>query len=481
MNAANLKKRLAAMPAAAKASLALMLTEILSKGFAILTAPIYTRLMSQTEYGVTTLFFSWYDILVIFTGLCLCKGVFNNGMLEFKGDRNRFTFSLSALACLSSAVIGTGVMLYCKYVDNFLNLPLDLLFFMFLLLFAEEAMAIWCVRQRFEFKYKALTAVNLSLAVTSPILGIVCILLFPGAKSYAWIIGGKILYLLANFFFLLYNGIKAKFQVRPSYWGYALKFNLPLIPHYLSLHVLNHMDRIQIASICSEAHAAIYTVAYSGASVVKLFWQGINASLIPWTYEQCEKKQFQRIADLTKILIALYGLICLIFMFLAPELMLILAPESYSGGIYIIPSVIAGVFFSALYYIFANVVYYYKKPKYVMLGSVLSAVANVTLNAIFIPRYGYLAAGYTTMVSYFLQVVIDYLALHRIMGRDIYDMKFIWGFSACMVAIACSLSFVYTLTWLRMVLLAVVLAFACFYGKKHQKTLLSFMKKKGND
>ena len=67
-----IKKKVASMPAAAKASLALMLTEILSKGFAVLTAPIYTRLMTQTEYGVTTLFFSWYDILVIFTGLCLC-------------------------------------------------------------------------------------------------------------------------------------------------------------------------------------------------------------------------------------------------------------------------------------------------------------------------------------------------------------------------------------------------------------------------
>ena len=476
-----IKKKVASMPAAAKASLALMLTEILSKGFAVLTAPIYTRLMTQTEYGVTTLFFSWYDILVIFTGLCLCKGVFNNGMLEFKEDRDRFTFSLSVLACISSVVVGAAVLLYCVYVDNFFNLPLDLLLYMFLLLFAEEAMMIWCVRQRFEFKYKALTAVNLSLAVLSPILGIVCILLFPGKKSYAWIMGAKTLYLIANFFFLFYNGVKAKFRVKTSYWRYALKFNLPLIPHYLSLHVLNHMDRIQIASICSEAHAAIYTVAYSGASVVKLFWQGVNASLIPWTYEMCEKKKFDRIGALTKILIAGYGLICLVFMALAPEIMLILAPESYSGGIYVIPSVIAGVFFSALYYIFANVVYYYKKPKYVMLGSVISAVANVVLNAIFIPKYGYLAAGYTTMVSYFLQVLIDYLALHRIMGRDIYDMKFIWLFSACMVFIACTLSMVYQVIWLRLAFLACVLLYAFFFLKKNKKSLMAFMQKKGND
>ena len=43
-----------------------------------------------------------------------------------------------------------------------------------------------------------------------------------------------------------------------------------------------------------------------------------------------------------------------------------------------------------------------------MVGSVISAIANVAHNAIFIPRFSYYAVGHTTMTAYFLQSAIDY-------------------------------------------------------------------------
>ena len=76
------------------ASVALMLTQLIQKGLQVITSPIYTRLLTTDEYGTVSLFFSWYEIMVIFTGLCLSKGVFNNGMMEFKKERDEYTFSM---------------------------------------------------------------------------------------------------------------------------------------------------------------------------------------------------------------------------------------------------------------------------------------------------------------------------------------------------------------------------------------------------
>ncbi len=473
-----LNNRLEALSPAAKASVVLMSTQMIQKGLSLITSPIFTRLLSTSEYGEVSLFFSWYEIFVIFTGLCLSKGIFNNGMMDFKDDRESFTLSMYLLTFISTSVIGTVVIVFCTSFYNFINLPLKLILYMFILLAFEAALSLWTVRNRFEYKYKATAIVTILIAVASPICGMLAIYLFPKDKVIARIFGARNVFLASYIAVLIYLIYKARGKFKTCYWKYALKFNLPLLPHYLSLQILNHMDRIMISSIVNNSAAGIYNVAYNGAAIVKIFWQSINASLIPWTYKKCEKRDFKRLADLTKVLILGYGLICVAFMFLAPEIMKILAPGSYHEGIYVIPSVIAGVFFSSLYYIFANVVYYYKQPKYVMIASITSAVLNVALNAIFIPVFGYLAAGYTTMVSYIVQVIIDYWAMRKIVRQDIYDMKFVFFMSIGVIVVGISLSFLYPFTVIRLILFSLFICCGSFYLRKNNFILKTFFKKK---
>lgn len=455
-----------------------MATQMIQKGLSLITSPIFTRLLSTSEYGEVSLFFSWYEIFVIFTGLCLSKGVFNNGMMDFRNDRESFTLSMYFLTFISTSVIGTIVTIFCVKFYNFMNLPVKLILYMFVLLAFEAALSLWTVRNRFEYKYKATAVVTILIAVISPVCGVLAIYLFPEDKVVARIFGARNIFLVAYIVVLIYLIHKAHGKFKTSYWKYALKFNLPLIPHYLSLQILNHMDRIMISSIINNSAAGIYNVAYNGAAIVKIFWQSVNASLIPWTYKKCESKDFKRLSDLTEVLIFGYGLICVIFMFLAPEIMKILAPGSYHEGIYVIPSVIAGVFFSSLYYIFANVVYYYKQPKYVMIASITSAVLNIVLNAIFIPVFGYLAAGYTTMIAYIVQVIIDYWAMRRIVKQNIYDMKFMLFMSFGVIATGITLSFLYRFTIIRLVLFVLFVCYSSFYLRKNMSILKTFLGKK---
>lgn len=467
------------MSPAVKASFALMGTQLIQKGLSLITSPIYTRMLTTYEYGEVSLFFSWYEIFVIFTGLCLSKGVFNNGMLEYRDDRERFALSMYSLSVCSSLFVGAIVAVVCKYTYNFIGLPIELILYMFLLLTFEEALAIWNVKNRFEYKYKATSIITIIIAIVSPLCGILGIYLFPSQKVVARIIGAQNVFLTVYIGVLIYLIIKARGKVKVNYWKYALSFNLPLLPHYLSLHILSHMDRIMISSIVSKDAAGIYSIAYSGSAVVMVFWQSINASLIPWTYEKCEKKEFQRLSELTKVLIFGYGLMCIAFMFLAPEIMKVLAPNTYHEGIYVIPSVTAGVFFSSIYYIFANVVYYYKKPKYVMVASVTSAICNMVLNAFFIPKFGYIAAGYTTMASYIIQAVIDYWAMRKIVGQDIYDTRFLTCFGCLIIIMSVALSFIYQYTVLRVIMFCIFASYCVVYLRKNISILKSIFNKKG--
>ena len=105
-------KKTERLSAPAKASFVLMLTQLIPKGLAVITTPIFTRLLTTAEYGQVSVFFSWYEILVIFSGFCLSKGVFNNGMLDYKDDRDCFSLSLYSLSLLISLVVGSCIIIF---------------------------------------------------------------------------------------------------------------------------------------------------------------------------------------------------------------------------------------------------------------------------------------------------------------------------------------------------------------------------------
>ena len=145
-------------------------------------------------------------------------------------------------------------------------------------------------------------------------------------------------------------------------------------------------------------------------------------------------------------------------MLLSPEIIRFLAPSSYGEGMYIIPVIVGGVFYMSIFSIFSNIIYYEKKPKYVMGAGVAAAVANFILNLIFIPLCGYFAAGYTTLASYLLQVVWSYIAVKKVTGESVYDMKILGVIGLIVLIMSIGSPLLYSYTWIRWGLLIVILA-----------------------
>ena len=113
-----------------------------------------------------------------------------------------------------------------------------------------------------------------------------------------------------------------------------------------------------------------------------------------------------------------------------------------------------------------------------MIGSCCSAVINVSLNAIFIPLFGYLAAGYTTMFAYGFQAFIDYYALRKVIGKDIYDKKFLLMTSSFVVFVAILLNYIYDKTFIRLGLVGAILLYTIYYFSKNKDIFSMFFQKK---
>ena len=129
------------------------------------------------------------------------------------------------------------------------------------------------------------------------------------------------------------------------------------------------------------------------------------------------------------------------------------------------------MYFIAVYALFVNVEFYFEKTKYTMYVSVLGAILNILLNWIFINKYGYLAAGYTTVVCYIIFSIGHYV-LYRYLNKkylnsiSIVRGKIILGISVLLVLLMLLTLILYNYIWLRYGLIIAIFVGAFVYRKK---------------
>ncbi|MCC8164130.1 MAG: oligosaccharide flippase family protein [Lachnospiraceae bacterium] len=424
------------LPLAVRTMIAIAAASFFQSGMKLIFVPVFTRILTTSEYGVTTLFESLQTTLGTITMLSLSTSVYNRGMQEFKKDRDTFTSSLLVLSNLCTLVTALFIFIFWDSLKDLIGLKWQYMVIMFANFLFLPAYNFWVARQKFEYRYRGMLAVTVFINLFSPIVGIIMVLGNSDDPAFAKIIGSEIVLLIAYIpiYFYIMRGSRGK--VKRKYISYGLKFNLPLVPHYASQQILSSCDRIMIAYLIDSASAGIYGLSYQVSTVIRVLWSAINAVLVPWEYDKIEAEKTEDIRKMTRFLIILYALFCVALMFVAPEMIRIFAPSSYHEGIYIMAPVTAGVFFSGLYSLFAILEFYYKKNIYVMIASCISAISNIILNWIFIPIYGYQAAAYTTLACYALYAMLHAFNLKRLKIDYFYDMKAIGLLSVAVILIS---------------------------------------------
>lgn len=404
------------LPEAVKASIWFVIASIVQKGIAFLTTPIFTRIMSTEDYGTFAVYQSWYSIVLIFTSLNLAGGVFNNGMTKYPEERDEFLSSLLGLTTVITTVVFFLYLVFHDYVNSVFSLDTPYILFMFLQLLFEPSFLLWSAKLRFEYKYKSLIFVIILIAILTPTTSVICVLL---AHDRALARVASVVLVQVCIYFIIYIlvFIRGKSFINRRYWKYAVAFNIPLIPHYLSMTILNQSDRLMIQEFCGKRYVAIYSVAYSLSMLMTIVTSAINSSFIPFIYKKMKSEEMGRIRTVSFLLTIIMAGFSILPVFLGPELIAILASSGYKEAVWIIPPVSCSVFFIFLYNFFGTIEFYYEKNKFIMLASVIGAALNVLLNYIFIPKFGFVAAGYTTLFCYILFSVAHFLFACKIL-RD---------------------------------------------------------------
>lgn len=453
-----------------KSSSAFFLSNLIVSGISYLTIPIYTRILSPSQFGEVSVFLTWYTLIGILAMFSLSSGVFNVGMVDYPTERDKYSFSMLILSNIISVVVFIVFLISYSLVEHFFTIEFHYILLMFGLYFTLPAYNFWTCRQRYELKYKASFIWSIVFAIISPIFAITCICLFPNHVVFARIFGSEIPVLIVCIGFYLFIASRSNFKLETKYWKDVLKFNIPLIPHYLSLHLLSSSDRLMISYYEGNNATAYYTIAYSIATLLIVVWSAINASLVPFTFEHCKQNNYAPISKVSNILLIFFATLCFLIILIGPDVIAIVAEKQYLEAIYAIPPIVSGVFFQVCYFIFSNLIFFYKKTHYIMYASVSAAMINVILNIIFIPRFGYIAAGYTTLISYIFQAIFDYFAMKMVMRKNIYNSVFLILISCIVVSMSLFSGFLYDYSILRYLLCLLIISILIF--KRHDVIIL---------
>lgn len=458
------------LPVQIKASFWFLICAFLEKGITIITTPIYTRLFNTAEYGEYSVFTSWLGIMTIFISLNLFSGVFSQGLVKFEEKRKVFCSSLQGLSFTLLICWLIIYLLFSEIINNIFQLTTIQVTAMFLTIWTSSVFSFWAMSERVRFKYQKLIILTISVAVLKPLLCIFLIFNFED-KVTARILG----VLVVNFFAYVGLFIKQIYEGKKFYdkkfWKYAVMFNLPLIPHYLSGSILSSGDRIMIAKMAGVKEAGIYSLAYSVSMVMTIFNTALFQTIEPWLYIKIKEKNFNRMSQIIYPLIIMMGFLNILFIAFAPEIIRIFAPKEYFEAIWIIPPVAMSVYFMFLYTFFAVFEFYYEKTKYIAFATFGGAFLNIILNYICIDIWGYIAAGYTTLVCYICYVLLHFYFMKKICKEylrnvNVYDIKKIFLISCLFISTGFLFLFSYMYILIRYSLISIIVLIIIFNYKK---------------
>lgn len=458
-----------------KAGIWYTLSSFLTKGVAFITTPIFTRLLSSNDYGEYSNFVAWAGILVIVATMEMHATV-NRARYDYD-NLDGYLSSVAITGTIVTTVLWGIVQLFPDFFCRFFSMDMPYINILFITTMVSPALQLLQAKNRINYKYKTYVALSLGSVLLSTLVSLGLVLLMQN-KLAGRIIGhyGTVFVIdLCVYIYIIYKGRQFKW----SECKYALLICIPMIPHLLSKYILNQSDRIMIKQFCGASDTAFYSLAYNCAMIPIMLATATNVAWSPWSSEKIHEGKYETVRKASYYYILLFYCVVLGIFVLGPEVVLILGGEKYAEAVNVLPPVVMGAAFQFLYNLYVSLEQFAKKTVGMAFGTIAAALINIGLNWLLIPRYGYIAAAYTTLVGYACLLVIHFFLAKRTGYSRAYDTKFIFGSVAALFCVMLCMLWLYTKpAVIRYCIAAIVLAVIGVFAYKKKDFILSIIKKK---
>ncbi len=389
-------------------------SSILHSMAGLISFPLWTRALSQSEYGT----YSLLNVSVFFLTAFSKSGLQHSAIRFFsefaaskrpEGLASYYTTHVAS-TFVSSFLLNSIFVLTIGFSNAFfgevesLSLLLGLVS---LLALVDSLMSILNAFQRVEQKAKQFAVWGFVERYLG--IGLSALLLFGLNMGLVGLTAGQLIAssLVVGILMwrLVINGNLNLRAISPAYFKEALKYGMPMIPVETSRLVLELGDRYLIQFFMGAASVGLYSVGYNLTSYIRQFLSmPLNRAVAPVYLDMWEKKGPEETKKFLEVLLQYYLMVAIPIIFtmsyFSEDLIRILASEKYVEIAGIIPMIIAPIILYGGNGIFAAGLIIHKKTKIMMYAALSSAGLNVALNLILIPMLGLKGAAIANMSSY---------------------------------------------------------------------------------
>lgn len=447
----------------------------LTKSIGIITNPIFNRLLTKAEVGAYGNYTSWLSVLVILITLNL-ESTFISARYDFEKDFDSYASSMLVFSSISSLIWFVLLNAFSGFAVERMNIDRSYINCMCVYLLFLPAVNLFQTKERYRFGYKKSVLISCLIAVGTAAASVILVMLMSNrltgrvlGSAFPTILIGAVLAVIL---------LKSGHNIRLEHIKYALPICLPFIPHLLSMTFLNSLDKMMITEIRGEEENALYTVAYQCSSVITILVSSLNTAFAPWLGEKLHEDAFSEIRSVAKKYVLIFMYFAIGIMLVSPEVMMIMGDKPYMEAKYVMPPVMLGCVCQFVYTMYVNVEQFKKKTVGMAIASASAAVINYVLNALLIPKYGYIAAAYTTLISFVWLLGIHMFLVFRLKLSNTYPNKFILAAVGFASIVTIGVNALYEHTILRYAITAVYGCVFIYAVIRYKDQLLKLIKKK---
>ncbi len=413
-------------------------SSIVGKFLNWMLVPLYTYvLQQQSDYGIVTNLYAWTALLLVILTYGMETGFFRFANKE--GENAQTVYSTSLIALFTTSLLFAVACVVCQVpIANALGYPAHSEFIALLgIVVAMDAFAsIPFAYLRYKKRPLQFAALKLLFVFLNIVLNLFFLVLCPKIQDWgiisAWYNAdyGVGYVFVAN---ILATGIQTlcllpavgegfrnlgvqEFRSSGVFsWGLLkqmLRYSLPLLVLGVCGIMNQTLDRILFPFFYdgadAQAQLGIYGACFKVAMVMMMFTQAFRYAYEPFVFaKHKDRESVEAYADAMKYYIIFSYMILLGMIFYLDLLKFIIAP-SYWEGLKIVPIVLWTYIFQGVYF---NLSFWYKltdKTQWGAYFSLIGVVITFGLQAVFVPRIGYVASAASSTVCYLVIMLLSY-------------------------------------------------------------------------
>ncbi|WP_321327967.1 oligosaccharide flippase family protein [uncultured Ilyobacter sp.] len=367
-----------------------------SKLIAFIMLPLYTKYLSLADYGYYDIVLTTISLILPIVALQIPESMYRF-ILGKENDENSI-ISTSYKVLLKNLILFNILYLV---VAHFIGFRFSNLILIQINSLVVSKFFLYIARAKKKIKLYSLSSFVSSAIIVISNLALL-ILFDAGVKA---LILSNILANTGIVFFLesklrvskLLKLRNAKKEITKD----LLRFSLPLIPTSIIWWVMNVSDRYLIVYYLGESSNGIYAIANKIPSIIIILYGFYNLAWQDSAIEEIgSKDQSEYFSERFNNVLTFLTTFSIVIIAFSNIIFSVLVNSKFHEAINFVPMLLLATLFYCFSAFYGVGFRTSKETKGELYSSIAGALVNITLNVIFIPKYGVIAAAMSTLISF---------------------------------------------------------------------------------